>query len=179
MDNENNHELIRRAQNGDKQAFRDIVEEYYDVIYRYALKWCGDQTYAEDITQQSCIKLAKSIHQFKFKAAFSSWLYRLVVNCAKDWLNSQKRHIHTDTRPTCSETLTESNAESSIHLAQVLNWLDTLGAGFRETAVLVLGEGLSHREAAAILEVKESTISWRIHEMRKKLSLLSKDEVTL
>jgi len=65
------HDLIRRCQAGDKAAFDALLKEQYDVIYRVAYRWCGDQHHAQDIAQLACIKLAKSIHQFRFEASFS------------------------------------------------------------------------------------------------------------
>ncbi len=60
-----------------------------------------------------------------------------------------------------------TRAEDSIHLAQLLEQLDGIGEGMKETALLVHAEGLSHAAAGEILGVSESTISWRIHTMRK------------
>ena len=69
--------LIRRAQAGDQTAFGDLLELYYDTIFRFAWKWCRHRVNAEDIAQLACIKLANSLAQFRFQAAFTSWLYRL------------------------------------------------------------------------------------------------------
>jgi RNA polymerase sigma-70 factor (ECF subfamily) len=172
--------LIRAAQSGNREAFGQLLAGCYDNIYRFAYRWCGNRTDAEDITQQACIKLAQSLGQFRFEAAFSSWLYRLVINCAKDWYRSQNRHQH-ETIDNWSEAAEDSiepertadrTAENSIYLQQLLRRLDQMAEGFKETALLVHGEGLSHAEAAAILQLKESTVSWRLHEIRKQLQLL-------
>lgn len=163
--------IIRAAQQGDEAAFEALLDHCYEVMYRYAIKWCSNTDDAEDITQQACIKLANNIKQFNFEAAFTSWLYRLVINCAKDWQRSQRRHEHNDLS-TPEEPISKDNtAHNRIYLQQLLSLIASMGEGFKETVILVLGEGLSHREAAAILSVKESTISWRIHEVRKQLSL--------
>jgi RNA polymerase sigma-70 factor (ECF subfamily) len=61
-------------------------------------------------------------------------------------------------------------AEESIYLMQVLTQLESLGEGMKETALLVHAEGLSHAEAGGILGVSESTISWRVHTIRKHMS---------
>jgi len=74
--------LIRRAQGGDVASFSELLDLHYAAIYRIAWKWCGHRTNAEDITQQSCIKLASSLAQYRFQAAFTSWLYQLVISCA-------------------------------------------------------------------------------------------------
>ena len=79
------NDLITKAQGGDKSAFEALVRENYDVMFRIAFKWCGNQEDAEDITQNACIKLARNIDGFQFKSAFTSWLYRLVINTAIDY----------------------------------------------------------------------------------------------
>ncbi len=171
--------LITAAQAGDEQAFEQLLEYRYDTIYRFAYKWSGNKTDAEDITQQACIKLAKGLKQYKHEAAFTTWLYRLVINCAKDWQRQQQRHVHEpeyDTnsnseRSTALDTTAESHkGDLAIYLNQLLAWIALLGEEFKETILLVFGEGLSHSEAATVLQIKESTVSWRIHNVRKKLA---------
>lgn len=159
-------ELIRRAQCGDREALRHLVEAHYTTMFRFACKYCGNRQDAEDVTQQAFIKLAQSLGQFRHEAAFTSWLYRLVINCARDWHKHQLRHTHDEPR----EVATRGGAEPAVMLDQVLSLVDQMGAGFRETLALVVGEGLTHAEAASILSVKESTVSWRVHEIRKRLN---------
>jgi RNA polymerase sigma-70 factor (ECF subfamily) len=161
--------LIRRAQGGDVGSFAELVDLHYDTIYRFAWKWCGHRTNAEDIAQQSCIKLAASLAQFRFQAAFTSWLYQLVIRCAQDWQRAQQRHEH-DALPEKEPPAEGAGTEDSIYLAQLLEQLEELGEGMRETALLVHAEGLSHAEAGQILGVSESTISWRVHAIRKHMN---------
>jgi RNA polymerase sigma-70 factor (ECF subfamily) len=169
MDNQQLTGLIRRAQGGHSASFAELVDLHYDTIHRFAWKWCGHRTDAEDIAQQACIKLAQNLGQYRFQAAFTSWLYRLVVNCAQDWQRAQRRHAHADL-PEDEPAIDSGRAEDAVHLEQLLDQLDDLGAGMRETALLVHAEGLSHAEAGEILGVSESTISWRIHTMRKHMN---------
>lgn len=170
-------ETIRRAQQGDREAFSHLVEQHYDLMFRFACRYLGDRQDAEDVTQQACIKLARSFGQFRFESAFSTWLYRLVINCARDWHKSQRPGEHSDLDDvvqhniaTQDRMITRDNAESAVFLRQVIGLVEHMGEGFRESLVLVMGEGLSHAEAATILEVKESTVSWRLHEIRKRLN---------
>ena len=161
--------LVRSAQEGDGAAFTALVHKHYDQMYRYALRFSGQVSDAEDITQQACMKLARSIHQFRFESAFNTWLYRLVTNCAKDWLRSAgNRAVEPLDENYVGPSIEDSSAQ--IQLEQVLRQVDEFGAGFRETTILVLAEGLSHKDAAVVLGVKESTISWRLHEVRKRLA---------
>jgi RNA polymerase sigma-70 factor (ECF subfamily) len=169
MDNPQLTELIRRAQQGSAESFAELVDLQYDRIHRFAWKWCGHRADAEDIAQQSCIKLAQSLAQYRFESAFSSWLYRLVVNCAQDWQRAQKRHLHA-ALPEDVIGFDSGRTDDAIHLDQLLVQLDDLGTGMRETALLVHAEGLSHAEAGQVLGVSESTISWRIHTIRKHMN---------
>ena len=95
-------ELIKRAQAGDTAAFEALVNNYYGIMFKMAFKWCGDRTAAEDITQEACMKLARGIDSFRHDSAFTSWLYRLVINTAKDWFKSQNRHF-VRREPSCGE----------------------------------------------------------------------------
>jgi RNA polymerase sigma-70 factor, ECF subfamily len=162
-------DLIRRAQAGDAASFASLVDLHYDTIHRFAWKWCGHAANAEDIAQLACIKLAGSLPQFRFQAAFTSWLYRLVISCAQDWQRGQQRHEH-EALPEDEPDGDASRTEDGIYLLQLLEQLDALGEGMKATALLVHAEGLSHAEAGAILGVSESTISWRVHVIRKSLS---------
>ena len=163
--------LIKQCQNGDKSAFEKLLQEHYDTIYRFAYRWCGDQTNAQDITQQACIKLANSISQFEFKSSFSSWLYRLVINCAKDFYKSPKQHNQREEQTDNIEQYQKSNAryEQRLYSQQILEHINTLQDDLKDTLILVFGKGLTHLEAAEQLNIKESTVSWRIHEARKLL----------
>ncbi len=166
--------LIRRAQKGDAKAFEALLEARYDTLYRFAWKWCGNREDAEDITQQACMKLARSIGQFRFESAFTSWLYRLVINCARDWSRANRRH---ETVSTASDGAPEpatdrDGVENQVHHWQVLSALNALPDGIKETLLLVHAEGLTHREAAEVLAVRESTVSWRLHEFRKNFPRL-------
>jgi RNA polymerase sigma-70 factor (ECF subfamily) len=167
--------LIRAAQSGDGAAFERLLERHYATLYRFAYKWCGSRADAEDVTQQACLKLARGLAQYRFESAFTSWLYRLVVNCAKDWARSQGRHAVEAPESRAAAPAEAASAEDAVEhqafLWQLLHQLDALPEGVKETLLLVHGEGLSHGEAAAVLQVRESTVSWRLHEFRKRYRL--------
>ena len=170
--------LIRQAQSGDAGAFEALLGMHYDTLYKFAYKWCGNRADAEDVTQQACLKLARSIDQFNFEAAFTSWLYQVVINCAKDWRKSQRRHVENseDMEESRQIESTMPSPEALMISQQMLGLLETLAEGIKETILLVHAEGLTHGEAAKILGIKESTVSWRLHEARKTLKLLFAQE---
>lgn len=163
-------ETLKRAIDGDSTAFGEVVDTCYDSIFRFAIKYTGQRQDAEDVAQLACIKLAKAIRSYRFEAAFTTWLYKLVLNCARDWHRQQRRHQGDSTTDELMESVTELTGESLVYLRQILDRVDTMGDGYRETLALVAGEGMSHAEAAGLLGVKESTVSWRLYEIRKKLA---------
>lgn len=170
--------LIELAQKGDALAFEQLITQHYPLLHRFAYRWAGNTRDAEDIAQQASIKLGRAIHTFRFDAAFNSWLYRLVYSCAMDWQRQEARHAPTDLS-LANEPKTETpQEENSVFLQQILNHLEQMADGFKETALLVLAEGLNHKEAAYVLDVKESTISWRLHEIRKQLAKKFPGEVS-
>lgn len=167
----NSNTLIKRCQEGDKDAFEKLLHEHYDTIYRFAYRWCGDRINAQDITQLACIKLANSISQFGFKSSFNAWLYRLVINCAKDFYKSPKQHNRREEQTNDIEQYQTNDAqyEQRLYSQQILEYINTLQDDLKDTLILVFGKGLTHEQAAKQLNIKESTVSWRIHEARKLL----------
>jgi RNA polymerase sigma-70 factor (ECF subfamily) len=84
--------LIRRAQDGDKEAFADLYESYFDKIYRYLTLKTGSRAEAEDMTQQVFIRAYRSIRSFKWKGApFSAWLFRIAHNLMVDFFRRQAK----------------------------------------------------------------------------------------
>lgn len=168
--------LIKECQSGDGEAFERLLERYYDVIYRIAFRWCQDQSNAQDITQLVCMKLAKSLQQFSFQSSFTTWLYTIVINTAKDFYKSptqrNTREEAIDSVQSAAELnhSTDRDQAASHHYArQILEHISSLQDDLRETLILIYAKGLNHRQAAEQLQVKESTISWRVHEARKIL----------
>ena len=117
------------------------------------------------------MKLAKGIHSYRHDSAFTSWLYRLVINAGNDYFRKHRRYDLND-----DEVLEmkdeKSGVDEQLHAKQVIAAVYKLPEGERDAVILVLSEGLSHKEAGEILGCKESTVSWRIHEARKKLAAI-------
>lgn len=164
-------ELVRLACGGEARAFEVLLERHYDRIYRIAFKWCRNQSDAEDITQTACIKLARAIHSFKGRAVFTSWLYRITINTAIDW-QRQNRGTDVEALDPESGAVVSAEAETRLIVGEDMARVLALPEKEKTALILVLGEGLSHAEAALVMEVKESTVSWYIHEARKKLGVV-------
>ncbi len=170
-------DLARRAKNGDGAAFRHLLERHYDMIFRLGRRLLGSAVEAEDVAQDICLSLADRIASFKGDSRFSTWLYRVVVNACRDQRRKQasRARIQADYMAFAADDA----ADWADDVARQ-DWLKTalarLDEALRETAFLVVGEDLSHAEAAEILGIAETTVSWRMHEVRKRLkSMVGRD----
>lgn len=163
-------DLIKRAQRGNAYAFETLINDYYMTMYKIAFKWCGNREDAQDITQNASIKLARSINSFRFDSAFTSWLYRLVINTAKDWEKSQRRHTNSTDTDIEQEISKEAKQEDKLYTQQIMDQITELPRKEKEALIFISIEGMSHKQAANLLGCSEGTISWYIHEARKKLA---------
>ncbi len=172
------NELAARAAGGDAAAFQVLLERHYDVVYRIAFRFSGVREDAEDIAQDVCASLVVKLRSFKGDAKFTTWLYRVVVNAVRDMQRKQANagRINRDYSE-LQELARGEEADAAKEIAWLYGALDQVGEDLRETAILVLAESMSHAEAAEILGLKESTISWRMHELRKKLKTLAEAEL--
>ncbi|HNQ92506.1 MAG TPA: RNA polymerase sigma factor [Alphaproteobacteria bacterium] len=165
-------ELLTHARNGDSRAFRDLLDAHYMTIYRMAFRFCGNKEDAEDVTQMTCIKLAQTIASFKGEANFTTWLYTVVLNTARDWKRTQGRHERGAVGLETVENIVQINnqtPEQQLETNQKMEAVYNLPEPEREIVWLVYGEGLSHKQVAEIMGCAEGTISWRISEARKIL----------
>lgn len=165
--------IVNKAKAGDRAAFRMILEQHYAMIVRVAYRFLGHQADAEDIAQDVCAALPEKLQSFRGDSSFSTWIYRVVVNACRDLQRKQSNHRDLDRDYNeLEKNLTAEGQEAARKSAWLYRSLATLGAEMKETALLVVAEGLNHAEAAAILDCAESTISWRMHEVRKSLKAM-------
>jgi RNA polymerase sigma-70 factor (ECF subfamily) len=165
-------ELVSEAQAGNREAFAALMERHYGLMFKVAWQWCGVREDAEDIAQEASIKLAQNLRSFKFESAFTTWLYRLVINAAKDYYKS-KNLRHSRELPMFEDAIfisEELNPEQKLAHKDTLKAINALPEQLKETVLLVCWQGLTHKEASQALDCEEGTISWRIHEARKKIA---------
>ena len=176
MHEQTDHGLIERARSGDAEAFARLVERYYSTVFRVAYKWCGDQTDAEDIAQDVCVKLGHAIRGFKGTSAFSSWLYRVTLNAVRDHQRARSRQVqNVAAMALVAETEYVPDMETAMTQEQVWAMVQELPEKQRDAVMLIFGEEMSHKQAADIMECAESTVSWHIHEAKKRLEGMLKD----
>ena len=165
--------LIERSRQGDRQAFARLVERHYDMIYRIAWKWSGDRTDAEDIAQEVCMKLPAAIRRFEGRSAFTSWLYAITLNAARDLRRMRARQAEGAAVMAMDvDAFAADDPAATLETCEIWRLVRLLSDRQRDCVLLVYAEDLSHAEAAAVLGCAEKTVSWTIHEARKRLKEL-------
>lgn len=162
--------LVVRAQNGDAEAFAELIEDHYDLIHRTAWKWCGNRDDAEDIAQDVCVKLGGAIAGFDGRSAFSSWVYRITLNAVRDMQRAGKRRgKYADAYAEVSPEEQPAEQEEAATSRQLWAAVRQLPEKQRDAVLLVYAEELSHAAAAEIMGIREATVSFHVHEARKTL----------
>ena len=169
--------LALAAGGGDRAAFAALIDRHYDRIFRFAWRLTGAADQAEDLAQDVSILLARRIRQFRGDAKFTTWLYQVTLNAARD---SGRRNITRGrAMDRYAEDLDRSMAEDRDR-REGAEWLQsalaTLRDDWRETAALVVGEGLTQAEAGQALGISEGTVAWRMTEVKKALTALAETE---
>ena len=169
MDNEiGDDDLIARIHNGDRAAFGLLLERHYGFMFKSAFLWTRNRADAEDVAQECCIKLARAIHGFGGRAKLTSWLYRMVIHTAIDMKRAAR--VACVPVPDDMPDMAGLNGEARMMVLDDLRRVDNLPDKEKMALILVLHDGMTHAEASTIMDVQESTVSWYIHEARKKLN---------
>ncbi|ARN79738.1 RNA polymerase sigma factor [Methylocystis bryophila] len=166
-------ELARLAARGDRTAFGALAQRHYDRVHALAWRWSGTRAAAEDIAQEAMVKMAGAISGFRGDCAFSTWLHRIAYTTAIDHLRAARRFAPLG--PTHQARL-EAEPDGETPEERQMNgelWgkVRALPEQQRDAVLLVYAEEMSHREAAEIMGCSEKTVSWHLHEARKRLRL--------
>jgi RNA polymerase sigma-70 factor (ECF subfamily) len=178
MDAPGDDELVDLAVGGDAEAFGRLLERHYMTIYRVAYKMCRVQADAEEIAQSVCEKLGRSIHGYGRQAAFSSWLYSVTVNAARDFLRAQARRErkHQPLDPDDETAVaTPASQDHGVLRQEIWDKVATLPERQRLAVILVYGEGLGHAQAAEVLGCAVGTVGWHIHQAIANLRALVRE----
>jgi len=193
-DREVDQQLVERAQRGDKRAFELLVAKYQRKLGRLLSRMVRDPAEVEDVTQEAFIKAYRALPAFRGDSAFYTWLYRIAINTAKNYLVALGRRAPTTTEfdHEDAENFEEAEAlrdaatpESELHGKQIASTvnraMDALPEDLRTAITLREIEGLSYEEIATLMNCPIGTVRSRIFRAREAIAaelrpLLGTDE---
>lgn len=171
-------ELVARARQRDRAAFDALYRRYRPRVLALSLHLTGSASDAEDITQEVFLRAHRTIERFEGRSAFFTWLYRITLNLVLNRRrDSARQHAIlrlNDDRVRAAVAVDAADdpgraCELRETYALLLQAFDRLTPLLRTTVVLVSLQGLSHAEAAVVLETTEGTVAWRVHRAREQL----------
>ncbi|MCA9580575.1 MAG: sigma-70 family RNA polymerase sigma factor [Myxococcales bacterium] len=179
-------ELVRRAQEGDEEAFRGLFDRYNRRAFAVAVSVVKNRQDAFDVVQEAFVKVHRHIGNFQGSSAFFTWLYRIVMNLCIDHLRRAKRAraleyddgIRRSTEDLAGDgsllpRILDGNPRKTImrrELSQAIeDALDKLPEYHRAVILLREVEGLSYEEMSHVLKVPKGTIMSRLFHARKKM----------
>jgi RNA polymerase sigma-70 factor (ECF subfamily) len=165
-------EVLEACRRGEAEGFRALFLAYQDRVYSIALRYTGDDSLAMDIAQDTFLKLFSSLPEFRGDSAFSTWIYRLVVNACLDHKRRAWRLA-----PLADELIAvlRSPADSLNALLasetrdRVRSAVETLSPDMRMAVVLRYTEGLSYEEIAEVMGCSAGTVASRLNRAHKAL----------
>lgn len=182
-DNGADKQLVERVQRGDKQAFDLLVLKYQHRIIKLVSRYIRDPSDAMDVAQDAFLKAYRALPNFRGESAFYTWLYRIAINTAKNYLVMQSRHLlETEVNPESEEgeqfelesTLKEYSTPENMVLtdeiqATIVAAIDNLPDDLRTAILLREVEGLSYEEIANVMGCPVGTVRSRIFRARESV----------
>lgn len=177
MSSADEQELIYKAKNGNYEAFNCLITRYMKQTYNIAYHFVNNHEDAEDIVQETFVKVYHNLKKFRGDSEFSTWLFRIVTNISINQLNQRKRLNNIVLKSTNTDNMVNSNQlnTSNIDLMHHIEMaLDKLSQLQRTVVILRHLEGLSTKQVSRILRCSEGTVKTHLFRALKKLrNLLS------
>ena len=179
----NEVQLVERARNGDREAFKELVETYQRKVYGISIGMLKNPDDAMDVTQEVFIKVYRYLDNFNQQSSFYTWIYRITVNKCIDFIRKKKRKREVDYDDALQR---EGDVEGGEELmpsrlglnpdrvyarkelrGKMLEALETLSEKHRTILILREVEGLSYEEIAEVLQVSKGTVMSRLYHARR------------
>ena len=182
-DREIDQQLVERAQRGDKKAFELLVAKYQRKLARLLSRFIRDPAEVEDVAQEAFIKAYRALPSFRGESAFYTWLYRIGINTAKNYLMAMGRRAPTSTEVEAEEAegfeegeqLRDINTPESVllsnEIARTVNaTIEGLPEELRTAIQLREIEGMSYEDIAKVMDCPIGTVRSRIFRAREAIA---------
>ena len=170
-------DLIARAQQGDRQAFTELVTRHQAGVVSLAYRMCGDLRLAEDAAQDAFVRVWQNLNSYKPQYAFRSWLYRIAANAALDALRRERPAAEIDQGSLADPAAgPEGTVEQDQRAAQVRRAIARLSEPLRMVLILREYQELTYQEIADALDIPVGTVMSRLNSAR---ALLRKELLVL
>jgi RNA polymerase sigma factor (sigma-70 family) len=187
-DPETDPDLVRRARAGDQRAFSQLMARHKHWVYRFVRRYVGDADEAYDVVQDAFVSAMSNLHRYDPERPFDVWLRRIALNKCRDKARREtvRRAFGLSRRgPEETEAVAdpaagaEDNLASSAALAQLNKAIAALPAALKEPLVLTVLEGLSQKEAGAVLGLSAKAVEVRVYRAKRQLAeMLDRETMT-
>jgi RNA polymerase sigma-70 factor, ECF subfamily len=163
--------VIRAAMAGDLSAFEQIVRLHQQSVWRFLRRLLGDAATAEDITQETFLRVHRRLPDYAFRSSFTAWVFRIARNAGIDELRARARRDRLApalaASPSTAPATTGRAGEARVELEAALA---TLPVDLREALLLIEVLGLRYAEAATVLSVPVGTVKSRVFTARMRMA---------
>ena len=168
--------LIKKAKNGNKGAFNILVNKYYTRVYASLFSFTKSKEDSEDLAQQTFVKVWQQLHSFRGESAFFTWVYRIAINLAKNFVASsgyKKQKVNTSIDESEIEINSFEDLESIVihnqSLRNINNYINKMPESLKTAFTLREVEGKSYEEISIITDTPIGTVRSRIFRARESI----------
>jgi RNA polymerase sigma factor (sigma-70 family) len=163
-------EKLTRVQQGDSKSQRELFDLFQARVMGICRRFAKEKTEAEDVAQESFIRIFKNIHQLKDAMYLESWIRKVTINTAVDFYKRNKKHEHSDEKNGFNHDDGEYDLILSNFTDQmIVDIINKLPDGYRMVFNLNVVEGYNHSEIAAMLNISDSTSRSQLNRARQFL----------
>src|SRR5205823_873604 len=156
---------VRAAADGDPVAFEELVRAYQAQVWRFLRHLLGDAALAEDVTQETFLRVFQRLQTFRYRSRFSTWVFQVARNAGVDALRARARQERLARLVPPPSVVAGADSGADIVAA-----LSCLSVRLRESLLLVEVLGLRYREVAQVLGVPEGTVKSRVAQARQRMA---------
>jgi RNA polymerase sigma-70 factor (ECF subfamily) len=184
-------ELLRAVQTGDGTAYRGLVEKYQGRVYAMAYGMVRNREDARDITQEAFVKAYRNLDSFRLESSFYTWLYRIAMNLAIDFVRKRNRRETSGFDETIASREDDGSIAEIHHedgpsrqlerkqlFGRIMDAMEKLPEDQRQVILLRELDGLQYKEIADVMGIPEGTVMSRLFYARKKLQKLLSTDAT-